>query len=57
MSSKDFVTFLVDETFKLQKTGEVELSRLELKLKDYDLNFLKGEFIPQIQILRYSLPI
>lgn len=56
MSSKDFVSFLVDETFKLQKGGEVELSRLELKLKDYDLCFLKGEFIPQTQILRFKTP-
>ena len=56
MSSKDFVSFLVDETLKLQKSGEVELSSLELKLTDYGLNFLKGEFIPQTQILRFITP-
>ncbi len=54
MGEKDFVTFLVDETLRLQKSGEVELSSLELKLKDYDLDFLKGEFIPQAQILRFN---
>ena len=56
MSSKDFVSFLVDETLKLQKSGEGELSSLELKLTDYGLNFLKGEFIPQTQILRFQTP-
>jgi hypothetical protein len=56
MSSKDFVSFLVDETLKLQKSGEVELSSLELKLTDYGLDFLKGEFIPQTQILRFKTP-
>ena len=56
MSSKDFVSFLVDETLKLQKSGEVELSSLELKLTDYGLDFLKGEFIPQTQIIRFKTP-
>ena len=56
MSDKDFVTFLLDETLKLHKSGEVELSSLELKLNDYGLNFLKGEFIPQTQILRVTTP-
>lgn len=56
MSSKDFVSFLVDETLKLQKSGKGELSSLELKLTDYGLNFLKGEFIPQTQILRFATP-
>jgi hypothetical protein len=54
MSEKDFVTFLLDETLKLHKSGEVQLSSLELKLNDYSLNFLKGEFIPQTQILRFA---
>lgn len=56
MSDKDFVSFLVDETLKLQKSGEVELSSLELKLSDYGLSFLKGEFIPQTQILHFQTP-
>lgn len=56
MSDKDFVSFLLDETLKLQKSGQVQLSSLELKLKDYGLNFLKGEFIPQAQILRFTTP-
>ena len=56
MSDKDFVSFLVDETLKLQKSGDADLSSLELKLTDYGLNFLKGEFIPQTQILRFNTP-
>lgn len=56
MQEKDFVSFLVDETLKLQKSGESELSSLEHKLSDYDLNFYRGEFIPQSQTLRFSTP-
>jgi hypothetical protein len=54
MAETDFLSFLVDETLKLQKSGEVELSSLELKLNDYKLAFLKGEYIPQTQMLRFS---
>lgn len=54
MSNTDFLTFLVDETLKLQKTGQANLSSLELKLKDYKLSFLKGEFVPQFQVMRFS---
>jgi hypothetical protein len=54
MADKDFVTFLVDETLKLQQSGESELSSLELKLKDYELAFFKGAFIPQSRMLRFS---
>lgn len=57
MPTKDFVTFLVDETLKLQESGKSELSSLELKLSDYGLNFLKGEFIPQSQTLRFKSPV
>lgn len=56
MPEKDFVSFLVDETLKLQKSGHVELSSLETKILDYGLIFLKGEFIPQSQILRFITP-
>lgn len=56
MAEADFLSFLVDETLKLQKNGEVQLSSLELKLKDYGLSFLKGEFIPQSQVLRFHGP-
>ncbi len=52
--AKDFLSFLVDETLKLQQSGEAELSSLELKLTDYGLMFLKGEFIPQTQLLRFQ---
>lgn len=53
MANTDFLSFLVDETLKLQESGEVELSSLELKLNDYSLSFLKGEFIPLSQVLRF----
>jgi hypothetical protein len=56
MSDRDFLSFLVDETLKLQKSGEVELSSLERKLGDYSLSFLKGVFIPQTQMLRFESP-
>jgi hypothetical protein len=56
MREKDFVTFLVDETLNLQKKREVGLLSLESKLNDYRLNFIKGEFIPQSQILRFKAP-
>jgi hypothetical protein len=38
---------------KLQKSGEAELSSFEHKLTDYKMNYLKGEFIPQTQMLRF----
>lgn len=54
MSTPDFFTFLVDETLKLQEGGEKKLSRYELKLTDYSLTYLKGEFIPQLHSLRFK---
>jgi hypothetical protein len=51
--SDDFLSFLVDETLKLQKSGDKKLSTFELKLTDYGLEFLRGEFIPQLQVLRF----
>ena len=54
MSNTDFLSFLVDETLKLQASGEVELSSLEHKLNDYGLSYLKGAFIPLTQTLRFS---
>lgn len=56
MEKSGFLTFLVEETLKLQDSGEGNLSSLELKLNDYGLNFLKGEFIPQSQLLRFNAP-
>lgn len=53
----DFLSFLVNETLKLQKDGEVSLSSLERKLSDYGLAFFKGEFIPQSQMLRFQTPM
>lgn len=57
MAEHDFLTFLVDETLKLQKRGEGKLSSLEQKLTDYGLNAWKGEFIPQAQVLRFHTPM
>ncbi len=54
MAEVDFLSFLVDETLKLQKRGESKLSSLEQKINDYGLSFLKGEFIPQSQVLRFK---
>jgi hypothetical protein len=54
MSNSGFISFLVDETIKLQSSGEYRLSSLEQKLFDYDLKFMKGEFIPQTQVLRFE---
>lgn len=54
MSGTDFLTFLVDETMKLQKKGQANLSSLELKLTDYKLSFIRGEFVPQSQMLRFK---
>ncbi len=54
MEERGFLSFLVDETLKLQKSGEIELSSLERKLTDYGLNFIKGEFIPLAQVLRFK---
>ena len=56
MAETDFLSFLVDETLRLQQNGEVALSSLELKLTDYELPFLKGEFLPQTQVLRFISP-
>lgn len=53
MAETDFLGLLVEETLKLQKSGEARLSSLELKLNDYGLEYLRGEFIPQFQILRF----
>lgn len=54
MSESDFLTFLVNETLRLQKSGKAELSSYDLRLKDYGLSFLKGEYIPQLQVIRFS---
>lgn len=52
MSESDFLTFLVDETLKLQKSGK-KLSSFDLKLKDYGLNYLRGEYVPKLQVIRF----
>lgn len=55
--SDSFVAKLVDETLALQKRGQDSLSSLELKISDYGLNFMKGSFIPQSQVLRFQSSI
>jgi hypothetical protein len=55
MSDSEFLSFLVDETLKLHASGEAQ--DFETKLRDYKLGFLKGEFIPQIQVVRFVSPI
>jgi len=56
MASNDLVTFLVEETLKLQETGNESISGLEAKIQDYQLHYLKGYFIPQTQMLRFDGP-
>jgi len=50
--SADFLTFLVNETFKHKQAEGTTL--FEQKLNDYGLNYKRGEFIPQLQILRFN---
>lgn len=57
MKKSNFLNFLVDETFRLQETNHSELSSLEHKLKDYGIHYLRGEFIPQTQLLRFYAPM
>lgn len=54
--TNDLVTFLVEETFKLQEQNTESISSLEAKILDYQLNYLKGFFIPQTQMLRFKTP-
>lgn len=53
MAERDFLSLLVDETLKLQQ-GPDELSTFEVKIKDYELEYLRGEFVPQFQIFRFQ---
>lgn len=57
MQRSNFLNFLVDETFRIQEKSYNELWSLERKLVDYRINFLRGEFIPQIQLLRFQTPL
>lgn len=56
MKERDFLSFLVDETLKLHNGRDLQLQSLELKLMDYGLIYLKGEFVPQLKILRFETP-
>lgn len=53
MSKSNFLNFLVDETFRIQESSQ-QFCDLERKLKDFSIDFLRGEFIPQIQMLRFK---
>lgn len=57
MSKSNFLSFLVDETFRLQSQNARTFCDLERKLTDYGISFLRGEFIPQIQMLRFNTPM
>lgn len=57
MSKFNFLTFLVDETFRLNSATHQSLGDLERKLADYGISFLRGQFIPQIQMLRFATPM
>jgi len=52
MSKSNFLNFLVDEAFELHSQVD-SFCDLERKLSDYEILFLRGEFIPQIQMLRF----
>ncbi|HLW58052.1 MAG TPA: hypothetical protein VKY27_11725 [Bacteriovoracaceae bacterium] len=56
MSKSNFLNFLVDETFRIQESS-LQFCDLERKLKDFSIAFLRGEFIPQIQMLRFETPM
>ncbi len=52
--SNDFLSFLVNETYKLQSEGENRLHSMENKIQDSGLEFLKGEFIAPISVFRFK---
>lgn len=57
MNKSNFLDFLVDETFRSNTSAKQTLGDLERKLTDYSISFLRGEFIPQIQMLRFATPM
>lgn len=56
MSKTNLLSFLVEETFLLDK-NHLSFSDLERKLYDFSISFMRGEFIPQIQMLRFRAPM
>lgn len=56
MAESDFLSLLLEETLNLPSKPGIDLSSLELKLKDYSLTYLRGFFIPQSQVLRFETP-
>lgn len=57
MSKSNFLNFLVDETLRHHRDDFHAFSDLERKLSDYGISFLRGEFIPQIHMLRFITPM
>lgn len=56
MSKSNFLDFLVDETLQPHFPTSQHCD-LERKLHDYGISYIKGEFIPQIQMLRFHTAI
>ena len=58
MEDKNFFQTLVEETLKHQtKTKNLHTQNLEKKLRHFELNFLKGMFIPQTGLIRFQTKI
>lgn len=55
MEKSEFLSFLVDETMKLSQE-EKTLTELERKFSDYKLSYLRGQFMPHSQVLRFNTP-
>lgn len=56
MTKANLLNFLVEETYQLEN-NHLTFSDLERKLYDFEISFLRGEFIPQIQMLRFHTPM
>lgn len=56
MSKPNFLSLLVDETLTLHDSI-LSFNDLERKLSDYSISYVRGEFIPQIQMLRFNTPM
>lgn len=55
MEDKNFYQKLVEETLRHQSaTKHLHTQSLEKKLQHFELNFLKGMFIPQTGLIRFQ---
>ncbi len=58
MEDKDFYQKLVEETLRHQSgTKHLQTQSLDKKLRHFELNFLKGMFIPQTGLIRFQTKI